>query len=537
MAMTPMEEIAKKELKTTLAKEGYKAYAKILDLFDVNLTDDPEVVGYTEINKGRIVVNRNLRLNQVSMVVRHEILHNFLEHEKRMLKHLATQANLDYDTLADTDFDKLQRQLYSNQIFNIAADYEISNRGYTEKDKQTAQNLWLNGEKISGLVTEVEHPDWVDLSVEEMYDKLQTEMTQQEQQMSQQLQNQQDSQDDQDSQGNSSRSSSEDSQQKDSEDSQNSSGKSQSNPQGSGKKKPVQIGDKGDPDIQAKEEAERTKEIAKKMAKEMDKGDSKGASDSADALNDVADKADSLVKDIKDGHVDIEQADDLQERIEKIRKAFSDAANKAAITAEIDDHINQEKIDKQTQEMLNYINNDMTRFKNSLAAFVKKATAEQKDRTWRRQSRRYTGAPDEILTKGYQWRKSKRIPIINVYFDQSGSWTESDIQEGIKALGVLNNYKDKGEIKLNVKFFSNNVHNNASDARAEGGTSVNSVFNDIENTHPDNVIIMTDSDGDSERLPDVTVPGAVWLLFRNSRSRNVIDHIHGLAQTQVYDIR
>lgn len=141
MAMTARERTAKTDLLWVLAKEGYKAYANILKEFDLNLTDDPNVVGYTQIDKGRIVVNQNLRLNQVSMVVRHEILHNFLEHEKRLLKHLAHQANLDYDTLADTDFKKLQNQLYSNQIFNIAADYEISNRGYTEKDKQTVQNL------------------------------------------------------------------------------------------------------------------------------------------------------------------------------------------------------------------------------------------------------------------------------------------------------------------------------------------------------------------------------------------------------------
>lgn len=534
MAMTARERTAKTDLLWVLAKEGYKAYANILKEFDLNLTDDPNVVGYTQIDKGRIVVNQNLRLNQVSMVVRHEILHNFLEHEKRLLKHLAHQANLDYDTLADTDFKKLQNQLYSNQIFNIAADYEISNRGYTEKDKQTVQNLWLNGQKVSGLVTEVEHPDWITLSVEEMYDKLQKEMTQQEQQMSQQLQNQQDSQDSQSN--SSSQSSKSNSQQNSSDNEQKDNDPQQDSSSGTGKKKPLQIGDQGDPDIQAKEEAERTKEIAKEMAKEMDKSDSKNASDSADALKDVADEADSLVKDIKDGRVNIEQADDLQDRIDKIRKAFSDAANRAAITAEIDDHINQEKIDKQTQEMLNYLNNDMNRFKNSLAAFVKKATAEQKDRTWRRQSRRYTGAPDEILTKGQQWRKSKHIPIINVYFDQSGSWDESDIQEGVKALGVLNNYKDKGEIKLNVKFFANHVHTNASAARAEGGTDVHEVFEDIKNTNPDNVIIMTDSDGDYDRLPDVVVPGAVWLLFRNDRSNNVIEHIHGLTQTQVYDI-
>ena len=67
---------------------------------------------------------------------------------------------------------KLKRILYKDDTFNYAADYEISNRGYTTRDKENIRNIELNGRILSGLVTEDDHPDWVNLSVEEMYDKL-----------------------------------------------------------------------------------------------------------------------------------------------------------------------------------------------------------------------------------------------------------------------------------------------------------------------------------------------------------------------------
>ncbi len=63
------------------------------------------------------------------------------------------------------------------------------------------------------------------------------------------------------------------------------------------------------------------------------------------------------------------------------------------------------------------------------------------------------------------------------------------------------------------------------------------VFDHIKKTEPDNVVIMSDRDGDYAHLDDLTVPGAVWLLFKNDRSDNVIEHIHGKTQTQVYDIK
>lgn len=74
--------------------------------------------------------------------------------------------------------DKLGSDIWENrtpemmETSNIAGDYEISNRGYTDADKATVRAIMLNGQILQGLVTEDQHPDWVNLSLEEMYDKL-----------------------------------------------------------------------------------------------------------------------------------------------------------------------------------------------------------------------------------------------------------------------------------------------------------------------------------------------------------------------------
>ena len=99
----------------------------------------------------------------------------FLQHEKRLLAQLAKEHELNPDDLDDMSVDELKQELYSNKLFNIAGDYEISNRGYTEKDKETVRNILINGRTVSGLVTEDDHPEWVNMSIEEMYDELRKE--------------------------------------------------------------------------------------------------------------------------------------------------------------------------------------------------------------------------------------------------------------------------------------------------------------------------------------------------------------------------
>lgn len=163
MSMTKREFLAKKEIRNILAKEGYPTYSYLIQDFDIHLTKDPNVIGYMVPDKGVITINEGLDLEQVSVIVRHEILHEYLNHAKRFENHVGAAV---YNA----------RSQAQHQNMNIAGDYEISNRGYTSRDKKNVRNIRLNGQTLSGLVTEVDHPDWVGLTAEEMYDRLSQEM-------------------------------------------------------------------------------------------------------------------------------------------------------------------------------------------------------------------------------------------------------------------------------------------------------------------------------------------------------------------------
>lgn len=116
---------------------------------------------------------------------------------------------------------------------------------------------------------------------------------------------------------------------------------------------------------------------------------------------------------------------------------------------------------------------------------------------------------------------SEAIPTINVYFDQSGSWDESDIEVGKKAISTIKKFEDNGEIKLNILYFANHVHRSAAHARAEGGTSAwEEILDNIQATGANNVVIMTDSDMDGQGYysSQVRVDGCVWWIWRDDKS-------------------
>ena len=173
MAMTKEERATKEYLAEKLGEQGYATYAKLFMLFDLRLTSDPRYIGFMEPGQARITLNRTLEEHQMLLTIRHEILHEYLSHEMRLLDHIAEKNP---DVAADEV--SLKEILYQDDVFNIAADYEISNRGYTERDKKDIRNIKFNGKIVSGLVTEDQHPDWIDYSVEDMYDLLRDERDQ-----------------------------------------------------------------------------------------------------------------------------------------------------------------------------------------------------------------------------------------------------------------------------------------------------------------------------------------------------------------------
>ena len=166
-------------------------------------------------------------------------------------------------------------------------------------------------------------------------------------------------------------------------------------------------------------------------------------------------------------------------------------------------------------------------FLNSLyrAIALQVHTEETRDDSWSALSRRNSGAG--VLRQGQKINElpNKKIPVIDFYFDQSGSWNASDIKVGEKAVQCLADLEADGKIKINIYYFADSVHTDAESARNEGGTSGwNEIVKNIITTQATNVIIMTDADMENWWYPSnqpalkYTVPGYVWYLWKRGKN-------------------
>lgn len=145
------------------------------------------------------------------------------------------------------------------------------------------------------------------------------------------------------------------------------------------------------------------------------------------------------------------------------------------------------------------------------------------DKSWSALNRRYSGT--SILQPGQKIQElpNKKIPVIDFYFDCSGSWTDSDLKVGQKAINQLVEMEENGQIKINIFYFANNVHTDKYSARVEGQTRAwNEIVKNVIATQATNVIIMTDSDMENwwngPKALSYTVPGYVWYLWRNGEN-------------------
>ena len=127
------------------------------------------------------------------------------------------------------------------------------------------------------------------------------------------------------------------------------------------------------------------------------------------------------------------------------------------------------------------------------------------------------------------------IPVIDIYFDVSGSWGPEDIEIGKKAVATVKEFEDAGEIKLNIFYFSNGVGTTFESTRARYGTGTHGwekILQNIKATEAQNVMIMTDNDieyiGDAKQGPTCKVDGCVWFLWKNGEaSPSCVSHLIG----------
>jgi hypothetical protein len=124
-------------------------------------------------------------------------------------------------------------------------------------------------------------------------------------------------------------------------------------------------------------------------------------------------------------------------------------------------------------------------------------------------------------------------PIIEVFFDQSGSWDKRDVLVGRKAIKSIKTFEDMGEIVLTLRFFDDVVTADEDDPRlGQGGTNAwPDILQEIKASGAKNVVIMTDHDMDWDAVrynQTCRVEGCVWWIWKNGVSApNCVKHLIG----------
>ena len=147
-----------------LLDQGFKSYAQrfmdikfvVAEMYDGSLCPTAFMVpkknvicinpGFFDVQDPDNQAEIDKRLDLISVVIRHELLHFLLSHEKRFIAYLKKK------------YPKSWGRYYANpqmhDIANFAMDLDLCNEAYDPEDKELIKNFALNGKYISGLVTE-----------------------------------------------------------------------------------------------------------------------------------------------------------------------------------------------------------------------------------------------------------------------------------------------------------------------------------------------------------------------------------------------
>ena len=169
-SMDQRDKLVKELVIAMLIDEGYGTYAKRLQEFDFLVTDF-HYGNYISVaamfpKTGEICINPSFLVDapdgrifkQLSVVVRHELLHFLLMHERRFYDHLKA---------IDPEFEKSYRDPTINELANFAMDWDLSREGYDDHDKEVVRTMTLNGKVIGGLI--------LDKPMEEIFDLVRKE--------------------------------------------------------------------------------------------------------------------------------------------------------------------------------------------------------------------------------------------------------------------------------------------------------------------------------------------------------------------------
>lgn len=231
--------------------------------------------------------------------------------------------------------------------------------------------------------------------------------------------------------------------------------------------------------------------------------------------------------------ITVDYSDDLEARAKEIKRDMLNPLVRAEMEKEDAEHVKADHAAAKAAEAENakYTKikalDGLDKFKATLYRAISDQVemAEDEVDSWAALDRRHEDEPD-IIKKGTLLDDvPDDIPTINVYFDQSGSWSNRDIEIGKRAISVINEFHENGQIKLNILYMSaGGIFTTPEAARAhyqaEGWYAA---LSDIKSSKVQNVIVLADGDLDyfewsnrpSGNNGRTFVDGCVWWLWKN----------------------
>jgi hypothetical protein len=180
--MTDRERKVKKALCQLLVDKGHRKYAERFWKLDFNIIDSkkhPDFTAAISFDEATVFISDGFLgsgqgiFNQLDVLLRHELAHNLMMHQIRMM-HVFKKKYMD---LGDEAYEHIRYSASLHRILNTIEDFEISNKRYSTEDKRIVRAMQLNGRVIGGLVTE-DHRGWDKMPLETMYEELSKELIQ-----------------------------------------------------------------------------------------------------------------------------------------------------------------------------------------------------------------------------------------------------------------------------------------------------------------------------------------------------------------------
>ena len=279
---------------------------------------------------------------------------------------------------------------------------------------------------------------------------------------------------------------------------------------------------------------------------EIQSGKSDEAQQTADMAQKISDTAKKLENDIKQDSNAEDKVDRYKKRLQKIADFWDDSTIdevKKELASGKDYQETKKRLRVELKKALdnkkhfyNYKKVNIDNIKNEIVRTLKKEYLQSRDSDYQHYSYKSQtyGRP---VPGRFMTNKGKRIPVVALFFDESGSWSGDAEKYAMeeKITSSIVELDKKGIIKLQIYFFADTTSTDRT--KVGGGNSdapVPFIKKLLQTKQIDNAIIMTDDNPSTN--DKITLPGYLWLLFYDTIATTFVQNLKGKKGTSVYMI-